>query len=78
MARRRSRSCKKLAKRPPKIKRPRADKVNGQAVVLLRERMETLGDQWREGCAVQIPSWVDREIEARGWRAWLENPVVPF
>ncbi len=71
----RNKRKRKLMKRNRPV---RKDRVNGQAIVLLRERMELLGDQWREGCAVQIPSWVLREIEARGWRAWLENPVVPF
>jgi hypothetical protein len=49
--------------------------VDAQAVLLLRERTEIFGDEWRKNCAIRIPHKVDVEIAKIGWQAWLELPT---
>ncbi len=47
--------------------------IDAQAVLLLRERMEMFGDEWKTNCAIRIPLRVQAEIFRMGWRAWMEN-----
>jgi hypothetical protein len=67
-----SSTLKAKYRRSPQYKMSRKERVDRQAVQLVKERIRLFGDQWQVYSAIRVPEKTLKEIREIGAVLWLQ------